>query len=57
VCRSEIVGDGLELSLYTEGGRFLDNLSLPASRLPASAEEVQQIVEGFVQMARGGRRH
>ena len=57
VCRSAVVGDALELSLYTENGRFLDDLSLPASRLPAPAEEVQQIVEGFVQMARGGRSH
>ena len=38
VCRPEVVGNGLELSLYTEAGRFLDSLSLSADQMPARAE-------------------
>ncbi|MDN3567643.1 hypothetical protein ACFQY5_12620 [Paeniroseomonas aquatica] len=48
VCRPEVVGDGLELSLYTAAGRFLDSLSLAADELPARAEEMPRLIEAFV---------
>jgi hypothetical protein len=50
VCRLEVHGDALELSLYTEDGRFLDSLTMPASRLPARAEEMHQLIEVFVRL-------
>jgi hypothetical protein len=50
VCRPEIIGDALELSLYTAGGRFLDSITLPASRLPARAEQMPQVLEAFVRV-------
>lgn len=48
VCRPEVIGDGLELSLYTTAGRFLDSLSLAADELPARAEEMSRLLEAFV---------
>jgi hypothetical protein len=50
VCRSELVGEGLELSLYTERGRFLDSLSLPADRMPAKAVEMPRLIGAFVRL-------
>lgn len=50
VCRAEIAGEGLELALYTAGGRFLDSLSLSADRMPARAEEMLRLVAGFVRV-------
>ena len=50
VCRPEIIGDALELSLYTAAGRFLDSVTLPASRLPARAEQMPQVLEAFVRV-------
>jgi hypothetical protein len=50
VCRPEINGDALELSLYTEEGRFLDSLTIPASRLPVRAEEMPQLIGAFVRL-------
>jgi hypothetical protein len=50
VCRPEIIGDALELSLYTAGGNFLDSVTLPASRLPARAEQMPQLLEAFVRV-------
>ena len=47
-----MIGQGLELSLYTESGRFLDSLSLSAARLPARAEEIPRLIEGFVRVVR-----
>ncbi|MCR0985695.1 hypothetical protein [Roseomonas populi] len=52
VCRAEIVGEGLELSLYTGSGRFLDGLTLPEERLPAKAVEMPALLESFVRMVR-----
>jgi hypothetical protein len=52
VCRPEIVGEGLELSLYTAGGRFLDSLSLSAAQLPARAEETLRLVSSFVPLVK-----
>ena len=50
VCRPEIVGDDLELTLYTEGGRFLDSVTMPASRLPARAEQMPPLIGAFVRL-------
>ncbi len=50
VCRPEVNGDALELSLYTEDGRFLDSLTMPASRLPARAEEMPRLIGVFVRL-------
>lgn len=52
VCRIEVVGEGLELSLYTEQGRFLDSLSLPAERMPAKAVEMPRLIGAFVRIVR-----
>jgi hypothetical protein len=52
VCRPELLGDALELSLYTTGGRFLDSMTLAADRLPARAEEMPRLIEGFVRVVR-----
>ncbi|HEY4250714.1 MAG TPA: hypothetical protein VGM87_05925 [Roseomonas sp.] len=48
VCRLEILGDGLELSLYTRQGRFLDSLTLGADQLPVKPEEMPRLIEAFV---------
>ncbi len=48
VCRPEVIGDGLELSLYTPGGRFVGSMNLPAERMPARAEEMLRLVESIV---------
>jgi hypothetical protein len=48
VCRPEVIGDGLELSLYTPGGRFVASMNLPAERMPARAEEMLRLVESIV---------
>ena len=52
VCRPEVVGEALELTLYTRGGRFLDSLTLTADRLPASAEEMPRLIEAFVPLVK-----
>ena len=50
VCRPEIVGDDLELALYTVDGRFVDSLMMPASRLPARAEQMPQLIAALVRV-------
>jgi hypothetical protein len=52
VCRAEIIGEGLELSLYTARGRFLDSLSLPAERMPAKAVEMPRLIGTFVRLVK-----
>jgi hypothetical protein len=52
VCRLEVVGDGLELSLYTERGRFLESMTLPADRMPAKAVEMPRLIGTFVRLVR-----
>ncbi len=52
VCRPGIVGETLELALYTAGGRFLDSLALPPERLPASAEGMLGLLGAFVRLVR-----
>ena len=44
----EVLGVGLELSLYTPGGRFIGSMNLPAERMPARAEEMLRLVELIV---------
>ena len=50
VCRCQIIGDGLELSCYTETGQLLDRLTMPASRLPAPAEGMPPLIAVFVRL-------
>ena len=50
VCRPEVVGDDLELSVYTVSGRFLDSLTMPASKLPARAEQMPPLIGAFVRV-------
>ncbi|MES2711067.1 MAG: hypothetical protein V4653_05755 [Pseudomonadota bacterium] len=52
LCRIEILGDDLELSLYTEAGRFLDSLTLASDSLPAPAAEMPRLIEAFVPVVR-----
>ena len=52
VCHPGIVGETLELALYTAGGRFLDSLALPPERLPASAEGMLGLLGAFVRLVR-----
>jgi len=52
VCRPEVVGERLELTLYTRGGTFLDSLSLSPDRLPAPATEMPRLLEVFVPLVR-----
>lgn len=50
VCYTQIMGEALQLSLYTEAGRFLDSLAMPAGKLPARAEEMDPLVGAFVRL-------
>jgi hypothetical protein len=50
VCHPQIIGDALELSLYTEAGQLLDSLRMPASRLPAQAERMSPLIGAFVRL-------
>ncbi len=50
VCRPEVMGDDLELSLYTQAGQFLDSLTMPASTLPARAEQMPSLIGAFVRV-------
>jgi hypothetical protein len=52
VCRPEVLGDALELSIYTTGGRFLDSMTVAADRLPAPAEQMPRLLESFVRVVR-----
>jgi hypothetical protein len=52
VCHPEITGETLELTLYTAKGRFLDSLTLPPERLPASAEGMLGLLGAFVRLVR-----
>jgi hypothetical protein len=52
VCRPEIMGDALELTVYTADGRFLDSLTLAADRLPASPEAMLGLIGTFVRLVR-----
>ena len=52
VCRAKVVDGDLELSLYTERGRFLDALTMPADRLPEAAEEMPRLIASFVRVVK-----
>ena len=52
VCRPEVIGEVLELAVYTVEGRFLDSLTLPPERLPASAEAMLGLIGAFVRLVR-----
>ncbi len=49
-CRVEILGDDLELSLYTASGQFVNSMTMPASRLPARAEQMPPLIAAFVRL-------
>jgi hypothetical protein len=48
VCRPEIIGASLELSLYTAQGRFLDSRTWFDGQLPARAEDMPKLLKSFV---------
>lgn len=50
VCHPQVIGNALELSFYTEAGQLLDSLTMPASRLPARAEEMPPLIGAFVRL-------
>jgi hypothetical protein len=50
VCHPQIIGDALELSLYTEAGQLLDSLKMPAGRLPVPAAEMSPLIGGLVRL-------
>ena len=50
VCRLEVLGTGLELTLYTAAGRYLDSLTLSADRMPAKPDEMAQLIGSFVRV-------
>ena len=52
VCRPEVIGEALELSLYTRAGRFLDSLRLGPEQLPARAEAMPAVIAGFVPLVK-----
>jgi len=52
VCRPEVIGERLEITLYTRSGRFLDSLTLPPERMPVPAEEMPRLIEAFVPLVR-----
>jgi len=52
VCRPEVIGEGLELSLYAGNGRFLDSLTLSAAQLPVRAQEMPRLIESFVRLVK-----
>ncbi|MGG5810025.1 hypothetical protein [Falsiroseomonas sp. CW058] len=51
VCRPAVVGESLELALYTAEGRFLDGVTLPRERLPAAAADMLGLLGSFVRLA------
>ena len=52
VCHPEVTGGGLEFSLYTEGGRFLDSFAMPSERMPARMEETVRLIGSFVRVVK-----
>lgn len=50
VCHPQIVGNDLELDVYTTAGQLLDSLTMPANRLPARAEEMPPLIGAFVRL-------
>jgi len=52
VCRPEIIADGLELSLYTQSGRFLSSMAVSANKLPVKPEEILLVVGSLVPLTK-----
>ena len=50
VCRCAVVGDDLALTLYAEHGQVLHELTMHASRLPATAEQMPPLIGAFVRV-------
>ena len=50
VCRPKVIGDDLELSLYTAAGQLVQQLTLPGSRLPAPPEDMPPLLGAFVEV-------
>ena len=50
VCHLQIIADGLELSVYTAAGAWLDSLTMPGDRLPARAEAMSPLIGAFVRL-------
>ena len=57
VCHPQVVGGALDLSVYSQGGRMLDRLTVPPDRLPVPAEEMPPLLSAFVRVvpSRPGR--
>ncbi len=53
VCQPHVTGGALELSIYTEAGAFLDRRTIPASKLPAPAEEMPPLIHALVRAVQG----
>ena len=52
VCRPDIIADGLELSLYTQSGRFLSSMAVSTNKLPVTPEEILLVVGSLVPLAK-----
>ena len=50
VCRPAIIGASLELSVFTEGGRFLDSRTWFDGQLPTRAEDMPKLLQTFVRI-------
>ncbi len=48
VCHLHIASEELGLSVYTQAGRFIDSLVIPAERLPARVEDMPPLIGAFV---------
>jgi hypothetical protein len=52
VCRPQVMGGALELTLYTTEGGLLDVLTLAPDQLPAPAEDMLGLIGAFVRLVR-----
>jgi hypothetical protein len=50
VCHLQVIDGDLELSVATEDADLLDSLTMPASRLPAPANEMGPLIGAFVRV-------
>ena len=51
VCVPALVGEDLELAVYTTGGRWVDSLTVRKSRMPATVEDILRMLGGYVTLA------
>ncbi len=54
VCHPQVFADALKLSFFTQAGRSLDSLTIPASRLPVPVEEMPPLIGAFVRLKQDG---